>query len=178
MPLDGTKCPTAGAYRSLKVDHRSCVRQQSARRYVRYAAQPVDGKRVAPEFGERFLAAVIIERINVMLNDPVTLPTTAYFSMEIALESHVPTHSSGLGVLAGDTLRSAADLGLPMVGVTLLHRKDYFFQRFDELGGQYEDPVALAPGQFRAALRAGDPARSYLAGPPGGETASDRSGES
>lgn len=49
----------------------------------------------------------------------------AYFSMEVALESRIPTYSGGLGILAGDTLRSAADLGLPMVGVTLLHRKGY-----------------------------------------------------
>jgi glucan phosphorylase len=55
----------------------------------------------------------------------------AYFSMEVALDNHIPTYSGGLGVLAGDTLRSAADLGLPMVGVTLLYRKGYFFQRLD-----------------------------------------------
>jgi starch phosphorylase len=66
----------------------------------------------------------------------------AYFSMEVALENHIPTYSGGLGVLAGDTLRSAADLGLAMVGVTLLHRKGYFFQRFDTEGRQHEEPVA------------------------------------
>ena len=47
-------------------------------------------------------------------------PRIAYFSMEIALEPHIPTYSGGLGVLAGDTLRAAADLGLPVVGVTLV----------------------------------------------------------
>jgi len=45
---------------------------------------------------------------------------TAYFSMEIALRADIPTYSGGLGVLAGDTLRSAADLDLPLVGVTLV----------------------------------------------------------
>jgi len=44
----------------------------------------------------------------------------AYFSMEIALDARVPTYSGGLGVLAGDTIRSAADLKLPMVAVSLL----------------------------------------------------------
>jgi glycogen phosphorylase len=83
-----------------------------------------------------------------MLNDRVTLPTIAYFSMEIAIESHIPTYSGGLGVLAGDTLRSAADLGLPMVGVTLLHRKGYFFQRLDAHGGQSEEPVAWPIDDF------------------------------
>ncbi|WP_457558259.1 alpha-glucan family phosphorylase [Candidatus Harpocratesius sp.] len=52
----------------------------------------------------------------------------AYFSMEIALESDIPTYSGGLGVLAGDTLRSAADLEIPLVAVTLCYDKGYFFQ--------------------------------------------------
>jgi glycogen phosphorylase len=83
-----------------------------------------------------------------MPNDMMALPTVAYFSMEIALEGHIPTYSGGLGILAGDTLRSAADLGLPMVGVTLLHRKGYFFQRLDDAGRQYEDPVAWPIDDF------------------------------
>jgi starch phosphorylase len=65
----------------------------------------------------------------------------AYFSMEIGLEAGIPTYSGGLGVLAGDTLRSAADLKLPMVGVTLLHRKGYFYQQLDAGGWQREEPV-------------------------------------
>jgi starch phosphorylase len=69
-------------------------------------------------------------------------PGIAYFSMEVALDNHIPTYSGGLGVLAGDTLRSAADLGLPMVGITLLYRKGYFFQRLDLEGRQHEEPVA------------------------------------
>ena len=60
-----------------------------------------------------------------------TNSTVAYFSMEIALDKAIPTYSGGLGVLAGDTLRSAADLGVPIVGVTLLHRKGYFEQHLD-----------------------------------------------
>jgi starch phosphorylase len=55
-------------------------------------------------------------------------PVVAYFSMEIALEEGMPTYSGGLGVLAGDTIRSAADLKVPMAGVSLLHRKGYFYQ--------------------------------------------------
>ncbi len=69
----------------------------------------------------------------------------AYFSMEIALESSVPTYAGGLGVLAGDTLRSGADLGVPMLGVTLLHRKGYFEQRLDEQGNQTELPAIWNP---------------------------------
>ena len=65
----------------------------------------------------------------------------AYFSMEIGLDSALPTYSGGLGVLAGDTLRAAADAGAPIVGVTLLHRKGYFRQHLDARGNQTETPT-------------------------------------
>ena len=71
--------------------------------------------------------------------------TIAYFSMEIALDKAIPTYSGGLGVLAGDTLRSAADLALPVVGVSLLHRKGYFEQQIDEAGNQSESPSDWRP---------------------------------
>ncbi|QNI31747.1 alpha-glucan family phosphorylase [Alloacidobacterium dinghuense] len=64
----------------------------------------------------------------------------AYFSMEIAVAPHMPTYSGGLGVLAGDTLRSAADMGLPLAAVTLAHRKGYFRQHLDKDGVQTEEP--------------------------------------
>ncbi len=69
----------------------------------------------------------------------------AYFSMELALESAIPTYAGGLGVLGADTLRSAADLGLPMVGVSLLYRKGHFFQVLDRDGWQQEEAVAWSP---------------------------------
>lgn len=71
-----------------------------------------------------------------------------YFSMEIAVGSRLPTYSGGLGVLAGDTLKSCADLRVPVVGVTLLFRKGYFEQRLDEWGGQQEWPVEWNPAHF------------------------------
>ena len=61
----------------------------------------------------------------------------AYFSMEVAVGARMPTYSGGLGVLAGDTLKSCADLRVPVVGVTLLYRKGYFDQKFDEWGGSW-----------------------------------------
>src|SRR5581483_8991529 len=64
----------------------------------------------------------------------------AYFSMEIALDAHMPTYSGGLGVLAGDTLRSAADLNVPIVAVSLLHRRGYLRQRLDATAWQREEP--------------------------------------
>ena len=72
----------------------------------------------------------------------------AYFSMEIGLEENMPTYSGGLGILAGDTIRAAVDLHLPLVAVTLLHRKGYFFQRLDASGWQHEEPVAWAVNDF------------------------------
>ena len=69
----------------------------------------------------------------------------AYFSMEIALDPSMPTYSGGLGILAGDTLRSAADLGVPMAAVTLVYRKGYFRQHLDERGNQSEEPDPWRP---------------------------------
>jgi starch phosphorylase len=69
----------------------------------------------------------------------------AYFTMEVGLESPLPTYSGGLGVLAGDTLKADADLGLPVVAVTLLHRKGYFVQRLDAAGQQKEEPARWDP---------------------------------
>src|SRR5437762_11859608 len=86
-------------------------------------------------------------------------PSIAYFSMEICLDPAIPTYSGGLGVLAGDTLRSAADLKLPMVGVTLLHRKGYFRQHIDEQGNQSEGPVEWRPESMLHEL----PGRAILA---------------
>jgi starch phosphorylase len=76
------------------------------------------------------------------------LPKVAYFSMEIALAQDMPTYSGGLGVLAGDTLRSAADLGIPVVAVTLLYRKGYFRQILDKQGNQSEQPQEWSPEEM------------------------------
>lgn len=78
----------------------------------------------------------------------VETPLVAYFSMEIGLESAMPTYAGGLGVLAGDTIRAAADLGVPMVAVTLLHRRGYFHQRVDSEGRQLEEPVSWPVEEF------------------------------
>jgi starch phosphorylase len=80
-----------------------------------------------------------------------TFPTSgvvAYFSMEIAINPAMPTYSGGLGVLAGDTLRSAADLGVPLVALTLVHRKGYFQQHLNGIGDQTEDIQPWNPADF------------------------------
>ena len=75
-----------------------------------------------------------------------------YMSMEIGLDPRLPTYSGGLGVLAGDVLRSAADLHVPIAGLTLLHRKGYFRQRLSTTGVQTESPVKWDPAAYLEAL--------------------------
>ena len=72
----------------------------------------------------------------------------AYFSMEIGIDSRIPTYSGGLGVLAGDTIKSCADLKVPMVAVTILYEKGYFNQKLDIQGNQRELPVQWNPKNF------------------------------
>jgi len=67
--------------------------------------------------------------------------TVAYISMEIGVDSNIPTYSGGLGVLSGDTVRSAADLELPMVGLCLCYSSGYFYQFFNEFGEQKEREI-------------------------------------
>ncbi len=71
--------------------------------------------------------------------------TIAYFSMEVGIDPNIPTYSGGLGVLAGDSLQAAADLGLGVVGVTLLYRSGYFEQHLDENGFQTVGPSVWYP---------------------------------
>jgi starch phosphorylase len=76
----------------------------------------------------------------------------AYFSMEVGLTDDIPTYSGGLGILAGDTLKSSTDLQLPMLGVTLLHEKGYFVQKLDGDGNQSEKPVIWDPASLMELL--------------------------
>ncbi len=80
-----------------------------------------------------------------MSNALPRMGTVAYFSMDVAVDSGIPTYSGGLGVLAGDMLRSAADLEIPMIAVSLVHRKGYFNQRLDSQGNQLESPAEWSP---------------------------------
>jgi starch phosphorylase len=71
----------------------------------------------------------------------------AYFSMEIGLRDEIPTFSGGLGILAGDTIKSSADLNLPLVAVTLIYHKGYFKQDIDDQGRQKESPAIWDPSE-------------------------------
>ncbi len=78
---------------------------------------------------------------------------SADFSMQVALENDIPTYSGGLGGLAGDVLRSAADLGLPTVGVTLRSRKGYFFRRPDRGAPSRRAPRPTTSARRRSRTR-------------------------
>lgn len=75
-------------------------------------------------------------------------PKIAYFSMEIGIDENIPSYSGGLGILAGDTIKSCADLNVPVVGVTLLSENGYFYQKIDEHGNQIELPIQFAVQNF------------------------------
>jgi starch phosphorylase len=80
-------------------------------------------------------------------------PRVAYFTMEIALRDEIPTYSGGLGVLAGDAMRTAADLELPLVAVSLASRAGYFRQHIEN-GRQVEEPDRWDPAKWALRLPA------------------------
>lgn len=89
-----------------------------------------------------------------MLETFIHSPRVAYFSMEIALCNEIPTYAGGLGVLAGDMVRSAADLMLPMVAVSLISRAGYFRQKLDDQGHQSEEADNWEPERWMKPLNA------------------------
>jgi glycogen phosphorylase len=86
------------------------------------------------------------------IDDFTAVPRVAYFSMEIAIREEIPTYAGGLGILAGDLMRSAADLGVAMVGVSLVSRSGYFRQEITPEGDQVEQPDHWDPAHFAVRL--------------------------
>lgn len=91
--------------------------------------------------------------MTVSISEFIKEPKIAYFSMEIGVRSDMPTYSGGLGVLAGDTIKSAADLNIPLVAVTILTKKGYFKQELDIYGRQTELPDDWDPNNFMTPLK-------------------------
>jgi starch phosphorylase len=90
--------------------------------------------------------------VNTYISEYIKDPKIAYFSMEIGILNEAKTYSGGLGVLAGDTIRSSADLKLPMVAVTLITKKGYFTQELKADGTQVERPADWEPSKFMTLL--------------------------
>src|SRR5262245_34716146 len=116
--------------------------------------QSLSAERVERLAGDAFLRARV-DRAHRELRDYLSLPNTwagrnvaplcvrsvAYFSAEFGLHESLPIYSGCLGVLAGDHLKSASDLGLPLVGVGLFYRESYFRQRLDREGWQHAEYI-------------------------------------
>ncbi len=102
---------------------------------------------VAPRRAEAMVPSKLIIPKKPMVIEGISMSalSIAYFCMEVGIDPAMPTYSGGLGILAGDTLRSAADLKINTIGVTLLYRKGYFRQHFDESGWQVEEDETWDP---------------------------------
>ena len=81
---------------------------------------------------------------------PLRVRPVAYLSAEFGLHESLPIYSGGLGVLAGDHLKTASDLGLPLVGVGLFYRESYFRQQIDREGQQHAEYVDFPMDYFPA----------------------------
>jgi starch phosphorylase len=103
------------------------------------------------------LERAISERLDEpLLGEPVTEDRpAAFFCAEFAVHKSLPVYSGGLGVLAGDILKEASDMGLPLVAVGLMYRHGYFRQRIDASGWQHEYWVETDPDRVPAALVTG-----------------------
>ena len=117
--------------------------------------------RISPEQIEQRASELVIHsrinhafrRLNEYLVKPQTWGTVhcgnlcsrpvAYFSAEFGLHESLPIYSGGLGILAGDHLKSASDLGVPLIGIGLLYHQGYFMQRLTKEGWQEEEYVDL-----------------------------------
>jgi len=111
---------------------------------------PLDPKKA--EFKMEFLTKQYYFDSEYCMHSFIEGPRVAYFSMEIGMKSDMPTYSGGLGVLAGDTVRSSADLGIPLVAVTLISKKGYLKQKIMSDGGQLESPEEWEPSKFMKLL--------------------------
>jgi starch phosphorylase len=113
---------------------------------------PLDRERT--EFKVEFLTKQYYFDSEYCMRNFIEGPKIAYFSMEIGMKSDMPTYSGGLGVLAGDVIRSSADLRIPLVAVTLVSKKGYLKQKITPDGRQLEYPEEWEPSKFMKLLPA------------------------
>ena len=111
---------------------------------------PLDPKK--SEFTHEFLGRQYYFDSEYCMSSFLEGAKIAYFSMEIGMNSVMPTYSGGLGVLAGDVIRSSADLRLPLVAVTLISKKGYLKQKLTLDGWQIEYPEEWDPSNFMKLL--------------------------
>jgi starch phosphorylase len=116
---------------------------------------PVCGMPVDPSktsFTKNFLSRQYYFDSEYCMSSFIEGAKIAYFSMEIGVNTDMPTYSGGLGVLAGDVIRSSADLRLPLAAVTLVSKKGYLKQKITPDGWQMEYPEEWGPSKFMKLL--------------------------
>ena len=109
--------------------------KQEFRHELDRLAQALEAYETRPRWGAEVFPAPDVE---VQATDGAAPPQVAYFSMEFGLGTALPLYAGGLGILAGDHLKAASDLGVPLVGVSLMYHEGYFRQTFDPAGHQQE----------------------------------------
>ncbi len=127
-----------------------------------FAGNPYDAvRRLTSEQHERLeegdlpaLAQAAVDSMDTYVAAAAPERRVAYFSAEFGIHESLPLYSGGLGVLAGDHLKSASDLNVPLVGVGLVYRRGYFHQTIDDQGMQHEEYPEMHPLEhgFRPAL--------------------------
>ncbi|MCW4017796.1 MAG: YHS domain-containing protein [Candidatus Bathyarchaeota archaeon] len=116
---------------------------------------PVCGMPLDPaktQFATNFLSKRYYFDSEYCMNSFIEGAKIAYFSMEIGINTYMPTYSGRLGVLAGDVIRSSADLRIPLVAVTLVSKKGYLRQKITLDGWQMEYPEDWDPSKFMKLL--------------------------
>jgi starch phosphorylase len=111
---------------------------------------PLDSEKT--EFKTKFLTKKYYFDSEYCMQSFIEGPKVAYFSMEVGIKSDMPTYSGGLGILAGDVIRSSADLRIPLVAVTLVSKKGYLKQKIMPDGRQLEYPEEWEPSKFMKLL--------------------------
>lgn len=115
----------------------------------RFLAQLTDERKEALSTNKRFLTKMrtVQRNLRAYLERPAAedAPSVAYFSPEFGITESLPLYSGGLGILAGDHLKTASDMRLPLIGVGLLYRCGYFTQSFTPDGWQLEEYPTLSP---------------------------------
>lgn len=139
------ECPNAAASAGRII--RRCISETAADNQQKESGENKMESQLSMNYGANLAASML----STLERDPA-FRNIAYFSMEIALMPEIPTYSGGLGVLAGDILKSGADLGVPMIGITLLYKRGYFAQKIDKAGRQTESPVEWNPQEFMTQL--------------------------
>src|SRR5574338_217008 len=112
---------------------------------------------------EAYMSAAAASALSITTEHPV-----AYFCAEFGIHNSLPLYSGGLGILAGDHLKSASDLGLPLIAIGLHYRSGYFRQSLSADGWQHENYPALDPQGLPLRLligRQGEPVLIQLAMP-------------